>query len=96
MAGCASIDRSGEDGGVPPTVDTDPPLPPRPPYNPDASLPTPPTPPDAAPPECTCDDDCDQGEKCSEQKCYKSCACDDDCSGPDNNSCDNGLCKGHE
>ncbi len=25
----------------------------------------------------------------------KTCTCDDDCSGPDNASCDHGLCKGH-
>lgn len=47
-------------------------------------------------PECSCSDDCGQGEGCSNGKCYERCYCDNDCSGPDNNSCDHGLCKGHE
>lgn len=90
---CASLDR--DEAPVPPMTDVEqppgkPPTTTYPDPTPDAGMP-----PDTCQPECECDNDCDENESCDEDKCHKRCECDDDCSGPDNNSCDNGLCKGH-
>lgn len=75
-----------DDASVPPPDSSPPDAPPPPPDAP---------PPDVCEPECECDADCGWGKKCHQNKCYRRCDCDDDCSGPDNMSCDNGLCKGH-
>ena len=81
FAGCASLER---DINVDPPADapdvTPPDSDPPPPPPPDAEEPPddcdPPPPP---PPECTCDEDCDNGDVCREGVCYQTCDCDYDC-----------------
>ncbi len=89
LASCASLDRS--DGhGTPPDITGDP-------SDTGPKHEDPNDPPVCPPPkpECMCDDDCRTDESCHHGKCYEECKCDDDCSGPGNQSCDHGLCKGH-
>jgi hypothetical protein len=99
LVACASVDRDLPDGEPP--VITDPTDTGNDPAEP--TKPEDPTKPPEEPTDCTWDDtceciyneDCGEGQKCNDHRCYDTCRCDDDCSGPDNNSCDHGLCKGH-
>ncbi len=101
VGGCASLER--DDGGTPPDITVTPPTDTAPPdvcdpeceRNDDCNGYEQCEQGVCVPPECECDDDCDRGEACHRGACYERCYCDDDCSGPDNASCDNGLCKGH-
>lgn len=90
LVGCASLDRDHDVDATPET--------------PDASVPNPGIdvppldalvevcPPDAyVPPPCTCDADCDDGDKCHNGKCYDRCDCDGDCR--PGYGCIYGLCK---
>ncbi len=90
VVGCANLERGSDPTDVPPETPT---LDGGVVELPDAGTPVD-APPDACeppPPQCECDNDCDDGEKCHNGKCYERCWCDDDCDhGYD---CRYGLCK---
>jgi hypothetical protein len=96
LGACASLERSGSDRDPAPDAAQTPDAGVKHPTDHvhDASVPD--SCPTNPPPECECDDDCGNGSKCDDGRCYRRCSCDDDCSGPDNMSCDHGLCKGHD